>query len=129
MTGESILVVEDEGLIALHVTELLEKAGYRVIGPVSSGETALRVLRESPETRLILMDIKLAGPLDGIETAELIRQQILLPMVFLTAYSSERMLERVKVLKPEGYLTKPVTEKDLLAVITTALAGQAGVNR
>ena len=129
MTGESILVVEDEGLIALHVTELLEKAGYRVIGPVSSGEMALRVIGEQPVPDLLLMDIKLAGQMDGTETARAIRQRVPVPLIFLTAYSSERMPERVKDLKPAGYLTKPVNEKDLLATIKTALATKAGKGR
>jgi len=128
MTGESILVVEDEGLIALHITELLEKAGYRVIGPMSSGEMAIRAFGESPAPDLVLMDIKLGGQLNGIETARTIRQRTPVPLVFLTAYSSERTREQVKDIRPEGYLIKPVMETDLLATITTALAGQDRVS-
>jgi two-component system, response regulator PdtaR len=124
MTGESILVVEDEGLIALHITELLEKAGYQVIGPMSSGEMALKAVGEQQMPDLVLMDIKLGGTLNGIETARMIRQRVPIPLIFLTAYSLERMHEQVKELRPEGYLTKPVMEKDLLALIGTALAGR-----
>ena len=83
MTGETILVVEDDGLIALHLVELLEKAGYRVIDPACSGERALRTLERSPQPDLILMDIGLAGSLDGIETALQIRQKFLIPLIFV----------------------------------------------
>src|SRR5512137_2202769 len=107
MSGESILFVEDEGLIALHITELLEKAGFRVIGPMSSGEMALRAAGESPVPDLVLMDLKLGGQLDGIETARLIRERIPVPLIFLTAYSLDRTRERIQGLAPEGYLTKP----------------------
>jgi CheY-like chemotaxis protein len=125
VTGESILVVEDEGLIALHLTEMLERAGFRVIGPVNSGELALRTLGGSlPD--LVLMDIKLAGAMDGIETARQIRERLPVPLIFLTAYSSDRTRERIQGLTPDAYLTKPVEEKDLLVAISDALAGQAG---
>ena len=125
MTGESILVVEDEGLIALHLTELLEKAGYRIIGPVYSGEKAVQKAGEPPVPDLILMDIKLAGTMDGIETARLIRQRFQVPVIFLTAYASERNVERIGEVAPEEYFTKPVAESDLLAAISRALARRA----
>ena len=67
MSGETVLVVEDEGLIALHLTELLEKAGFHVVDPVSSGEMDVPDARTVPRTDLILMDIGLSGGFDGIE--------------------------------------------------------------
>jgi len=124
MTGESILVVEDEGIIALHLTEMLKGGGFEVIGPVNSGEEALRAFEDSTVPDLILMDIKLGGLMDGIETAKQIRQRFSVLLIFLSAYSSERTLEQMQALAPEGYLTKPVTEKDLFKAIATALAGQ-----
>ncbi len=69
MTGETILIVEDDGLIALYLTELMEKTGYLIVGTVSTGEMALRLLEDYLKPDLILMDIGLAGSLDGIETA------------------------------------------------------------
>jgi CheY-like chemotaxis protein len=125
MTGESILVVEDEGLIALHLTELLEKAGYRVIGPVSSGEKAIQTTSGPSVPDLVLMDIKLAGTMDGIEAARLIRKRFPAPMIFLTAYSPERNLERIGEVAPEEYFMKPVAERDLLSAISRALARRA----
>jgi len=121
MTGENILVVEDDGLIALHLTELLEKAGYRISGPAYSGEMVLRALEESSEPDLILMDIGLAGSLDGIETAREIRKRFSVPLIFLTAYTTERTLERMQEVEPDGYIIKPFQELDLLALIGKAL--------
>jgi CheY-like chemotaxis protein len=121
MTGETILVVEDEGLIALHLTELLEKAGYRVGGPAYSGEMVLRDLASSPLPDLILMDIALAGKLDGIETARQIREQYPIPVIFLTAYSSQNRIEQAKAVSPFGYLMKPVIEDELFAAVGLAL--------
>jgi two-component system, response regulator PdtaR len=125
MTGETILVVEDEGLIALQLTEMLEKAGYRITGTAFSGETALRKLRESPLPDLILMDIGLAGSLDGIETARQVRQGFSLPLIFVTAYASERMLERMREVAPDGVIIKPFMDDDLLALIAKAVARPA----
>lgn len=122
MTGETILIVEDEGLIALHLTELLEKAGYRVEDPVFSGEMALQTLERSQKPDLILMDIGLAGQLDGIETARQILQRSSVPLIFITAYTSERMLERMREVAPCGVVIKPFDDKDLLDRIRKTMA-------
>jgi len=121
MSGETILVVEDEGLIALHMTEVLEKAGYRVSDPAYSGEMALRALETSPVPDLILMDIGLAGTLDGIETARQIRKRFSIPLIFVTAYTSERMLERIREVAPDGVLNKPFVDEELLALVGKAV--------
>jgi CheY-like chemotaxis protein len=125
MNGESILIAEDDGLIALSLTELLERKGYRIIGPAYSGEMVLRALEESPLPSLILMDIGLAGAMDGIETARQIRQRFSIPLIFLTAYTSESKLERIREVAPDGYLMKPYLECDLLAVIRKAIDKRA----
>jgi len=121
MTGEIILIVEDEGLIALHLTEMLEKRGYRIYDPVPSGEKVLEQLGKSPLPDLILMDIGLAGSLDGIETARLIKLQFLLPLIFVTAYTSERFLERIREVEPEGVITKPFDDREFLTLIRSVL--------
>ncbi len=121
MTGETILVVEDEGLIALHLTEMLENAGYRVSGPTYAGERALRELGTSPLPALILMDIALAGSLDGIETARQIRQRYPIPVIFLSAYSSQHRIEEAMKVSSDGYLMKPVMREDLLKAIRNVL--------
>jgi CheY-like chemotaxis protein len=122
MTGETILIVEDEGLIALHMTEMLEKAGYRVTGPAYSGEMVLREFMHRPVPDLVLMDIALAGKLDGIETARQIRQKFpALPLIFVTAYSPDRTLERMRDLAPDGVIIKPFEDTDLLDLMEKAL--------
>ena len=125
MTGETILVVEDDGLIALYLTELMEKAVYRIVGTVSAGEMALRMLEDSPKPDLILMDIGLAGSIDGIETTRQIRQRYSIPLIFITAYTSERTLERMREVSPDGYIVKPFLDKDVLAVIRKTLDKRA----
>jgi CheY-like chemotaxis protein len=125
MTGETILVVEDEGLIALHLTEILEKAGYRVLDPVYSGEMAIRALEKSPAPDLILMDIGLSGTLDGIETAQQIRQRLSVPLIFVTAYASESVLARMREVAPDGVIIKPFVDTELLDIVGKALSRPA----
>jgi CheY-like chemotaxis protein len=121
MTVKSILIVEDEGLIALHLMEILTNAGYRVLEPMASGEEALRYLEESAPPDLILMDITLDGSLDGIETALQIRKRYEIPVIFLTAHSNSLITVRAKEASPCGYIVKPVMEKDLLDHVERAL--------
>ena len=125
MTGEGILVVEDDGLIALHLTETLENAGYRVLGPAFSGESVLQDLTTSPLPDLILMDVGLAGSLDGIETAAQIRKRSSVPIIFITAYSTERMLDRMKDIRHNGIIHKPFDVGDLLALIQKTIESPA----
>ena len=120
MSGETVLVVEDDGLIALYLTELLENSGY-IVGSVSSGEMALQELKGSPVPDLILMDIGLAGSLDGIETLRQVRKQYTIPVIFITAYSSPGILERIREVGPDGYIIKPFLDKDLLNLVRKIL--------
>ena len=122
MTPASVLVVEDEGLIALQLMELLSKAGYHVPDAVASGEEALEVLGRTTTPDLILMDIGLPGGMDGIETARRIREKIDIPVIFITAYTNERILSRMEGLSSVSYLVKPFPDLDLLSGIETALS-------
>src|SRR5208283_1757638 len=124
MTGETIQIVEDDGLIALSIIETLENAGYRVVEPAYSGEMVLNALEKSPIPDLILMDIGLAGSLDGIETARRIRQNSDIPIIFLTAYTNITKIEKAKSVSSCGYINKPYTEKDLLAAVENALCNR-----
>jgi len=121
MGGESILIVEDEGLIALHLSELLENAGYRIADPVFSGEESIRQIRTS-QPDIVLMDIALAGQMDGIEAARQIRREHDIPVIFLSAYSDQNRIEEAQEVSPYGYITKPVMDDHLLAMIANALA-------
>jgi CheY-like chemotaxis protein len=125
MSWKTILIVEDDGLIALYLTELMEKAGYRVVGSVSTGEMVIRMLENYPKPDLILMDIGLAGSLDGIETARQVQQRFSVPVIFVTAYTSENMLERIREIAPEGYIGKPFLDNETLALIRKVLDQRA----
>ena len=116
MTGESVLIVEDEGLIALHISELLERAGYRITGTPISGEESLQIIQQSlPD--LILMDIALAGKMDGIETARRIRREHDIPVIFLSAYSDQSRIDEAAAISPFGFLAKPVSDEELFHAI------------
>jgi len=125
MTGDAILFVEDEGLIALHLTELLQASGYLVPGPTYPAEMVLSEFGKTTVPDLVLMHIALAGKTDRTETARHIRQQFpLMPLIFVTAYSPERTIDRMRDIAPDGVITKPFHDSDLPAMITKALAGQ-----
>jgi CheY-like chemotaxis protein len=114
------MIVEDIWLIANDLKESLTKLGYTVTAIVSSGEDAVKkAAQEMPD--LILMDIVLSGRMDGIEAAEKIRSATDIPVIYLTAYSDEKKLERAKVTEPFGYLIKPVNDRELHTTIETAL--------
>lgn len=121
MTGETILIVEDDGLIALYLTELMEKAGYQVSGLASSGKMVLRMLEKSPPPNLILMDIGLDGSLDGIETARQVQERFSIPLIFVTAYNSESTLERIREVTSDGFISKPFMDHDILALVREVL--------
>ena len=116
----SILVVEDEAIIADDIERTLEQLGYRVVGVVASGREAL----EHAKTLLpglVLMDIKLQGAMDGIEAADRIRRDHDIPVVFLTSHSDEATLARAKTVEPYGYLLKPFEDRELRVAVEVAL--------
>ncbi|WP_456387671.1 response regulator [Desulfolithobacter sp.] len=120
MTGKKILIVEDDGIIALLLGEITTRNGYEVVAMVATGRDAVtRAQTEKPD--LILMDINLAGDMDGIEAATIIRAHLNVPVVFLTAYADHATLERAKKTGPCSYVLKPVTEEDLINTIEQAL--------
>lgn len=120
MTVTKILVVEDERIVAESLRKRLRSLHYEVPAVLASGEEAVEeVGRLQPN--LVLMDISLAGEMDGIEAAQKIRTQHHLPVVYLTAYSNSEVLERAKVTEPFGFILKPYEDRELHVVIETAL--------
>jgi signal transduction histidine kinase len=115
-----ILVVEDEAIVAKDIELSLRALGYEVLGIAVTGAAALQQAEEK-KPDLVLMDIKLKGEIDGIATAERIRERFDLPVVFLTAFSDEGTLQRAKVTEPFGYLLKPFEERELHTAIQIAL--------
>jgi PAS domain S-box-containing protein len=115
-----VLIVEDEQIVASDIKRLLQNTGYDVIGIASTGEKAVRQATAG-QPDLVLMDVKLKGQMDGIAAAAQIREQIDLPIIFLTAFSDEVTLQRAEVVSPYGYLLKPLNERELHAAIQMAL--------
>ncbi|QSJ20337.1 response regulator [Nostoc sp. UHCC 0702] len=111
-----ILVVEDEVIVARTIASQLNQLGYIVTGTASSGKVAIaKALETKPE--LVLMDIILKGEMDGITTAAYIREQLDIPVIFLTAYGDQNTLQRAKITQPFGYVVKPFTLQDLRIAI------------
>ncbi len=120
MDTTKILVVEDENIVALDIKNRLKKLGYVVAGRAKTGPDAIsKALELRPD--LMLMDIKLKGEMDGVEAATEIREQLDIPIIFLTAHSDEATLQRAKVTTPYGYLLKPFEDRDLHTTIAMAL--------
>ena len=119
-TPPRILIVEDENIVALDIKMHLRKYGFQVAGIFSSGEEVLAHIEEvKPD--LILMDIKLQGALDGLETSRIIKERYGLPVVFLTAFADEATLQRAKIIEPFGYIIKPFEEKELRTAVVIGL--------
>ena len=116
---DTILIVEDEAIVAESLQRKLEKMGYSVADICASGSDALKSI-EKLHPDLILMDIKLEGNLDGIETAQSIAGKYDLPIVYLTAYADEPTLQRAKLTEPYGYVLKPFTDRELRSNIEIA---------
>ncbi len=124
MAEGRILVVEDEHIVAMGIKKMLKSLGYQVTGIASSGEDAISKA-ESTFPDLVLMDIMLKGDIDGIEAAREIISRFDLPVVYLSAYSDSKILERAKQTGPFGYIVKPFEERDLHSSIEMALHRQA----
>ena len=116
----SVLIVEDEAILAAHLASKVKLLGYHVIGPVSTGEEALSLAQaEGPE--IALLDIRLAGHMDGIETAIRLKRWRDIPIIFLTAHSDQETLKRASTVGPFGYVLKPFEERDLATQLAVTL--------
>jgi diguanylate cyclase (GGDEF)-like protein len=123
-----ILVAEDERIVARDLAATLTELGYAVAATVASGEEAIRKAAElRPD--LILMDIRLADGVDGVQAAEAIREEHKIPLIYLTAHSDEETLRRAKCSEPFGYLLKPFRAAELRCVIETTLYKHAADTR
>jgi DNA-binding LytR/AlgR family response regulator len=120
MAKTSVLVVEDESIVAKDIQNSLKKLGYTVPSVENSGEDAIDAASQyRPD--LILMDIMLKGDISGIDAAEQIKNRYHIPVIFLTAYADESTLSKAKVTEPYGYIIKPFKEIDLHTSIEMAL--------
>lgn len=120
MSKMRIFVVEDEVIVARDIMLQLGELGYEAVGTSTRGEEAVAAV-ERLRPDLVLMDIQLAGAMDGIAAAKLIRERCALPVVFLTAFAETETLNRAKLSEPFGYIIKPFDERELRTVIEIAL--------
>jgi PAS domain S-box-containing protein len=124
----SILVVEDEAIVAADLVNKIESLGYRSAGSVNSAETAIvHVQREPPS--LLLMDIRLSGRMDGIQAAELIHREYELPVVFITAHTDTNTVSRATKAGAFGYILKPFDIRELKTAIEMSLFKHAADQR
>jgi PAS domain S-box-containing protein len=123
MAQAKILIVDDEVVVAEDIRRQLRALGYLVVGVVASGDEAVRLAGEH-QPDLILMDIKLKGPMDGIDAARTIQSRYGTPVIYLTAFSDEETLERARETLPLAYLIKPFVSSDLRAALELALFRQ-----
>ncbi|MBD2776142.1 hybrid sensor histidine kinase/response regulator [Iningainema tapete] len=131
MTKKRIIIVEDEQLVADDLRETLEYLGYNVVALVASGEEAI-VQVELIQPDLVLMDIRLAGEMDGVEASQEIQSRFHVPVVYLTANADRATLERVKATHPFGYVIKPFDERTLATTIEIAFSrhqAEVGVHK
>lgn len=119
-TAPRIAVVDDEMIVAKDLESTLRSFGYEVPGTAPTGQEAI-TLAATHKPDLMLMDIRLRGELDGIETARHIQQQLDVPIVYVTAYADEATLARARETCPYGYLVKPVQDTALRSAVSTAL--------
>lgn len=115
-----ILVADDEATITTHLEEKLKAMGYEVVGRAASGPEAVALSRRlKPD--LVLMDIVMEGEYDGVEAARFLRQELRIPVVFLTAYGDDQLIARAKTVEPLGYILKPFQDMALRAAVEVAL--------
>lgn len=112
-----ILIVEDESLVALEIASALKKEGYSVTATAASAQEAFNAIKKNVPD-LILMDININGPLDGVEVSRRIHTIYDIPVIFLTAYNDKETIDNAIGTSPAGYLIKPFKRQELYAAVT-----------
>ena len=120
--GEKIkvLIVEDEAIFAMSMRRVLTMLGYEARGPVSTGEEAVRWAQKE-NLDLIIMDVSLKGHMDGIEAAGSIRSTFNVPIIFISGYQEEKLLEKARSVEYTSYLIKPIMPDDFKSAIEQTL--------
>ena len=116
MESKTILIVEDEKIIAEDIRKTLTKFKYNVSDIVASGEKAIQIAKEN-RPDMILMDIMIEGKINGLEAAKHIYREHGIPIIFLTAYANEKFLKQASEAAPFGYLIKPFEDRELRSTI------------
>ncbi len=120
MDSPKILVVEDEKILAVDISNRLQNLGYTVPEITDSGEEAIKKVAET-HPHLVLIDICLAGKINGVQVAEIIQNNFHVPVLYLTEYSQDTTLDKKRLTEPFSYILKPIAEKDLHIAVEMAL--------
>jgi len=121
--SKRVLIVEDERIVAEDIAQCLEESGYDIVGIANNSDRAVELAGEHyPD--LILMDIVIQGEKDGVDTAHIIKERFGISVVYLTAYSQSKVIERAKETDPLGYVVKPFEEATLLSTVEIAMHKQ-----
>lgn len=120
----NILIVDDEAIIMMQLEERLTAMGYTIAGMAASGEDAVNKAR-SVRPDLVLMDIVMPGKMNGIEAAKIINVEMDIPVVFVTSYADDTIIQKAKSVRPYGYIVKPFNELEIKAAIEVALFRKA----
>jgi PAS domain S-box-containing protein len=133
MQEKSVLIVEDEGVVALSIQAALTKMGYKVVGIAVTGNEAIS-LATTHNPDVILMDIHIKGDMDGIQTTEKLNEITDIPIIFLTAYADDETVRRAIKTKSHSYLVKPYNPRELysnieFAIYKRRMKDRAGSNR
>jgi|WetSurMetagenome_2_1015567.scaffolds.fasta_scaffold01247_9 CheY-like chemotaxis protein len=120
MAKISVLLVEDDDLLAKIAETRLQNLGYDLCGRATTAAEAMAiVVNNKPD--IVLMDITIKGDVDGIDAANMIKKGFRIPVVFLTSHSDDALLKRAKATSPDGFVTKPYTDDSLRVAIELAL--------
>lgn len=118
-----VLIVEDEAIFAMSMGRVVTMLGYETCGPLATGEEAVR-WAEKENLDLIIMDVSLKGQLDGIEAARQIRLAYDVPIIFISGYQEEKLLEKARSIKFTTYLIKPIMPDDIKSAIAQTFKNQ-----
>ncbi len=128
MSAITILIVDDDAATLMLLEELISEPGYQVVGTALTGKDGIRKARDlRPD--IVIMDIMLPGEIDGIRAAQIIKDELDIPSIFLTGNDSRELLERAKCVDAYGYLMKPVSEAQAHAAIEVALSKKQADDR
>jgi CheY-like chemotaxis protein len=125
MSDSSVLIAEDEAIVATHLAQIVKKLGYKVAEIVSSGTAAVsKAAQLKPDA--VLMDIRLEGEKDGVMAAQVIDKRMGTPVIFVTANTDPQTVQRARGTNPAGYVIKPFSEDKLAAALEKALTRPRG---
>lgn len=115
-----VLIVEDEPLIADDLQLILEENEYEVVGMADNANDCIELVKNTTPD-LILLDINIKGAIDGIMLAELLNKEFQIPFIFITSYTDDQTIGKVKVLNPSGFIVKPFEDREVATAVELAL--------